>query len=213
MIQQTIFPFKIEITREKLTARGGLALMAEYNHGIGLRELTDRYLPEPGSNRGFKPSVFVDTLVLMLQGGACKYIINDTAKLQGNFAIELIGRFKSFIVQEDGYLLAVLRYVEGNPVRAGMVSSAQDWLWSSHKEALGEKSRGLLLDEIPIEKPDEWGRYVDEPLTEKELQGLRESANRQSPFGALIWQSKLCKELGLESTIRHRGRPRNQREK
>lgn len=43
--------------------------MAEYNHGIGLRELTDRYLPEPGSNRGFKPSVFVDTLVLMLQGG------------------------------------------------------------------------------------------------------------------------------------------------
>jgi len=69
MIQQTIFPFKIEITREKLTARGGLALMAEYNHGIGLRELTDRYLPEPGSNRGFKPSVFVDTLVLMLQGG------------------------------------------------------------------------------------------------------------------------------------------------
>src|SRR4030043_2479251 len=69
MIQQTVFPFKLGITREKLTARGGLALMAEYNHGIGLRELTDRYLPEPGSNRGFNPSVFVDTLVLMLQGG------------------------------------------------------------------------------------------------------------------------------------------------
>jgi len=69
MIQQTIFPFKLEITREKLTARGGLALMAEFNHGIGLRELTDRYLPSPGSNRGFNPSVFVDTLVLMLQGG------------------------------------------------------------------------------------------------------------------------------------------------
>jgi hypothetical protein len=69
MIQQTIFPFKLEITSEKLTARGGLALMAEFNHGIGLRELTDRYLPEPGSNRGFKPSVFVDTMVLMLQGG------------------------------------------------------------------------------------------------------------------------------------------------
>jgi len=35
----------------------------------GLRELTDRYLPAPGSNRGFDPSVIVDTLVLMLQGG------------------------------------------------------------------------------------------------------------------------------------------------
>jgi len=69
MIQQTVFPFKIEVTREKLTAHGGLALMAEFNHGIGLRELTDRYLPAPGSNRGFDPSVMVDTLVLMLQGG------------------------------------------------------------------------------------------------------------------------------------------------
>jgi hypothetical protein len=69
MIQQTIFPFKLEITKERLTARGGLALMAEFNHGIGLRELTDRYLPSPGSNRGFNPSVFVDALVLMLEGG------------------------------------------------------------------------------------------------------------------------------------------------
>jgi hypothetical protein len=69
MIQQTVFPFKIETTRERLTAHGGLALMAEFNHGIGLRELTDRYLPSPGSNRGFNPSVMVDTLVLMLQGG------------------------------------------------------------------------------------------------------------------------------------------------
>ena len=69
MIQQTIFPFKIETTKERLTAHGGLALMGEFNHGIGLRELTDRYLPSPGSNRGFTPSVIVDSLVLMLQGG------------------------------------------------------------------------------------------------------------------------------------------------
>jgi len=69
MIQQTIFPFKIEMAKEKLTAHGGLALMAEFNHGIGLRDLSDRYLPVPGSNRGFNPSVMVDTLVLMFQGG------------------------------------------------------------------------------------------------------------------------------------------------
>jgi len=69
MIQQTVFPFKIEVTRERLTAHGGLGLMAEFNHGIGLRELTDRYLPVSGSNRGFDPSVIVDTVVLMLQGG------------------------------------------------------------------------------------------------------------------------------------------------
>ena len=69
MIHQTVFPFKLEITKEKLTAHGGLSLLAEFNHGLGLRGLVDRYLPEPGGNRGFKSSVFVDNLVLMLQGG------------------------------------------------------------------------------------------------------------------------------------------------
>ena len=69
MIQQTVLPFKIETTKERLTAHGGLALMGEFNHGIGLRELTDELLPAPGSNRGFNPSVMVDRLVLMLQGG------------------------------------------------------------------------------------------------------------------------------------------------
>jgi hypothetical protein len=69
VIQETIFPFKIEVTKERLTAPGGLSLIAEFNHGIGLRELTDRYLPVPGSKRGFDPSVMVDMVVLMLQGG------------------------------------------------------------------------------------------------------------------------------------------------
>jgi hypothetical protein len=43
--------------------------MAQFNYGIGLRELTDRYLPIPGSNRGFDPSGMADTVVLMLRGG------------------------------------------------------------------------------------------------------------------------------------------------
>jgi len=69
MIRQTVLGFKLERTEEELTAHGGLALMAEYNHGLGLKKLVDRYLPGPGSNRGYAPSVFVDSLVLMLQGG------------------------------------------------------------------------------------------------------------------------------------------------
>ena len=68
-IQQTVFPFKIEKTEERLTAHGGLALMAEFNRGMGLRELTDQYLPAPGSNRVFNPSAIVDSMVLMLEGG------------------------------------------------------------------------------------------------------------------------------------------------
>ena len=91
MIQQTIFPFKIEMTKERLTAYGGLALMAEYNHGIGLRELTDRYLPGPGSNRGFDPSEIVDAVVLMLQGGGRN--LEDLRELKSEEGLmKLIGR-------------------------------------------------------------------------------------------------------------------------
>jgi hypothetical protein len=91
MIQQTIFSFKIETTKERLTAHGGLALMAEFNHGIGLRELTDRYLPVPGSNRGFDPSEVVDAVVLMLQGGGRS--LEDLRELKNEEGLmKLIGR-------------------------------------------------------------------------------------------------------------------------
>lgn len=72
MVRQTVLPFKLEWTDESLTAHGGLALLAEFNHGLGVCGLTDRYLPGLGSNRGYAPSVFVDRLILMLQaGGQC----------------------------------------------------------------------------------------------------------------------------------------------
>lgn len=93
MIQQTVFPFKIETTEERLTAHGGLALMAEFNHGIGLRELTDRYLPAPGSNRGFNPSEIVDAVVLMLQGGGRS--LEDLRELKNEEGLmKLMGRDK-----------------------------------------------------------------------------------------------------------------------
>jgi len=117
------------------------------------------------------------------------------------------GRFKSFIIREDSYLLTAIRYVEGNPVRAGLVGSAQDWLWSSHRETICERSK-LFLSEIPIELPKDWTRYVDKPFNDTELKKLHQSVNRQSPYGALEWQIETAKELGLESTLNSRGRPR-----
>ena len=91
MIQQTVFRFKIERTKERLTVHGGLTLMAEFNHGIGLRELTDQYLPGPGSHRGFDPSEVVDTVVLMLQGGGRS--LEDLRELKSEEGLmERVGR-------------------------------------------------------------------------------------------------------------------------
>lgn len=117
------------------------------------------------------------------------------------------GRFKSFLIQRDRYLLAVLRYVEANPVRAGLVSSAEEWMWSSHRSRV-EGKMDPLLDELPIELPAHWKSSVDEPWRQEELERLRLSVNRQSPFGDPEWQQAVAEQLGLESTLRKRGRPK-----
>ncbi len=52
------------------------------------------------------------------------------------------GRYKSFAIQDDGHLSTVCRYVERNPLRAGLVQSSADWLWSSAGQAkLGDGLR------------------------------------------------------------------------
>ena len=116
------------------------------------------------------------------------------------------GRFKSFIIQDNEYLINAIRYVEANPVRAGLVNKASDWAWSSHKETIGERKQ-CLIDPAPIELPANWREYVDAPIAEKILQDLRKSVERHSPYGSSEWQIQICRQLGLESTLRSRGRP------
>jgi hypothetical protein len=43
--------------------------MAEYSHRLGLKAFADRFLPMPGSHRGDAPSVFGESLIMMMQGG------------------------------------------------------------------------------------------------------------------------------------------------
>jgi len=62
MIQQKLFPFNLEMTNERLSSRSGLSLVIGFYKALGLSELTDKYLSRPLSNRGFKPSVFVNSL-------------------------------------------------------------------------------------------------------------------------------------------------------
>jgi putative transposase len=116
------------------------------------------------------------------------------------------GRFKSFIIQEDNHLLTVLRYVEGNPVRANIVSSAKDWQWSSHQKRI-QNVKDPLLSDPPFDLPENWQQYVDQPMTPNEIEKLKESIQRHKPYGLPDWQTRICKELNLQSTMTPRGRP------
>jgi putative transposase len=117
------------------------------------------------------------------------------------------GRFKAFPVQSDDHYLTVLRYVERNPLRANIVERSQDWEWSSLKPTVRSGLQGLLSDG-PIDKPAQWTRHVNGVQTDAEVKSLRHSLARGTPFGDARWQASTAKQLGLESSLQPRGRPR-----
>lgn len=114
------------------------------------------------------------------------------------------GRYKSFIVQDNEHLLTAVRYIEGNPVRAMLSPTAAQWPWASHavRNAPLEESRP---DQLPIPLPEDWSTFVDTPLTDTEIEKIRNSVNRQAPFGCDSWRDEICARMGLESTLRRRG--------
>jgi len=69
MINQTVLPFKLEQTKDLITAHAGLALVGEFTIGLGLLEALDKSLPAPGSGAGYRASEHALPLMLMLNGG------------------------------------------------------------------------------------------------------------------------------------------------
>lgn len=69
MIKQTVLPFKLEETKDLITAQAGLVLLGEFAVGLGLLTALDKDMPEPGSGAGYRASEHVFPLMLMLSGG------------------------------------------------------------------------------------------------------------------------------------------------
>ena len=112
------------------------------------------------------------------------------------------GRFKAFPVQDGDHLLGVLRYVERNALRAELVRGLKvvEPRWLSG-DALLWRGEVVVRDE-------RWLERVIEPLSAGDLQRLRLSVERGQPDGEDSWANETARRLGLESTLRSRGRTR-----
>ena len=120
------------------------------------------------------------------------------------------GRHKAFPIQDDDHLATVLRYVERNPLRAGLVARAEHWKWSSLPGRLADDPS--LWRGAPSSRGPEWVERVNEPLSAGDLRRLRASVDRERPFGSDDWTDRTAAALGLESTLRGRGRPKKAEE-
>ena len=120
------------------------------------------------------------------------------------------GRYKSFPVQDDAHFYVVCRYVERNALRAGLVTSAQDWRWGSLYRWLQKAEPDpKLLSTWPIPRLPNWVARVNEPLTDQELEAVRLCSRRGRPYGEAEWVTETANRLDLHSTLRPRGRPKN----
>ena len=119
------------------------------------------------------------------------------------------GRYKSFIVQADEHFLAVLKYIERNPVRAKLTKQAENWKWgSAYRRIKGTKKMRSLLANSPVPLARNYVRWVNQPEPSEELGEIRESIRKGIPFGKESWRSRMVKEHGLEQVLREPGRPK-----
>jgi putative transposase len=101
------------------------------------------------------------------------------------------GRFRSSVIEAERYLLACSRYIELNPVRAGIVDSPESYRWSSYAHHAGmlvdpivtDHSIVWALGNTPFERQTAYRRLFESELPWEELEALRAATNRGRPLG------------------------------
>lgn len=116
------------------------------------------------------------------------------------------GRYKAVPVKDDRHLLTLCRYVERNPVRAGLVAKAADWPWSSASPRAREC--GPPISPWPVPRPEPWQVLVDTAQAPDELERVRHAIRTATPYGPPAWQGVVARQLRWHMGGRPRGRPR-----
>lgn len=115
--------------------------------------------------------------------------LSSSHALRFRFATETRGhghvyqdRYKAKPVSDDAHYVTLVRYIEANPVAAGLVERAEEWPWSSFAERMSGRRR--ILDDGPVTLPEGWSDIVN-ASAELELPDLMtpQSADRRRPRG------------------------------
>jgi putative transposase len=110
-------------------------------------------------------------------------------------------RFHSYLVQHDNHLIAVGRYVEQNPVRAGLVRKAEDWPWSSAGFNVGEREDDPLVKRSELQEiAGSWRDVLREPEDGTEGRKIESHVGTGYPLGSESWVRRL--EQGIKRRLR-----------
>lgn len=155
------------------------------------------------------------SLPLMMQAMGRTYVQRLNARYQRTGTL-WEGRYRAGLVQADQYLLACQRYIELNPVRAGMVAAPGDYPYSSYGHyALGRKDPLLTLHPVYLglhadrsARRKAYRALFSDTLSEALLTRLRKNTNACTVIGNARFKKQIAAMLGREVPTGKRGRPK-----
>lgn len=126
------------------------------------------------------------------------------------------GRFRAGVVEGERHLLACMRYIELNPVRAGLCGEAVQWPWSSAAHHLGQSRNPLItehqmywaLGNTPFEREHAYREFLAQGVGRLEQTELTEAVLRGRPLGSEVFLRSLAVDHAAVVVRRPRGRPR-----
>lgn len=137
-------------------------------------------------------------------------------RTQGRSGTLWEGRFRSCLLHDNRYFLTCMRYVELNPVRAGMVRHPHDYCWSSYQANAEGKQDGrivphpvyLALGDSPAARQAAYQRLFADEVDQLAIEQLRQATNSNYVLGEQEQVLSLADELGRRIQPGHPGRPR-----
>lgn len=126
------------------------------------------------------------------------------------------GRFRSSAIDSEFYCLACYRYIELNPVRAGIVRLPGDYQWSSYSENAGRRAQAIVnphpcylaLGEQAVTRHKRYADMFRRRISDNTLMEIRHGARKGLPVGGDGFKNQVESKLGTRLTPRKVGRPR-----
>lgn len=162
-------------------------------------------LASPGDDTG---------LARMMQWVGRHYVPYFNAKYQ-RVGTLWQGRYKATVIDSEQYFLVCSKYIESNPVRAGLVAQAADYPWSSFSHHVGVKPDPVITDHplywalgnTPFEREAAYRELMEQGLAAGEVAVLNEATLKGWPLGSEKFKKALAKQVQRRITPAKRGRP------
>lgn len=126
------------------------------------------------------------------------------------------GRFRASVIESERYLFACSRYIEMNPVRAGLVGDPAQYRWSSHAHHVGRQPDSLIeehpliwsLGNTPFERQAAYRRLFDQSTDAAEVETLRAGIQGGWVVGSAPFGKAIEAQVARRPLPKPRGRPR-----